>query len=269
MVVFGSLGVADGKVSVYGYLFDAKNQQTPQILGKQYSDNASVDNARAIAHRFADEIITRLGGIAGICETKIYFVSFRTGNKEIWLMDYDGQNEHQITHLGSISLSPRVAPDNSRVAFSSLGKNGWSIHMYSLLLNRMVNFNSPGGTTISPAWSSDGSKLAFSSAHDGDSEIYTTDANGGGLHRVTAFHGPDVSPVGERAHGAAADLHHGFRRRQRATPDRWRLCHFAFVVTQWAVSCLCLEPQVWAGRAGRAGHLHHGHCQQALDAADT
>jgi TolB protein len=195
MVAFGALGVSDGRVTVYGYLFDAKNQQTPQILGKQYSDNASVDNARAIAHRFADEIITRLGGIAGICETKIYFVSFRTGNKEIWVMDYDGQNEHQITQLRSISLSPRVAPDNSRVAFSSLGKNGWSIHMYSLLLNRMVAFSSPGGTTISPAWSSDGLKLAFSSSADGDSEIYTTDVNGGGLHRVTAFRGPDVSPV--------------------------------------------------------------------------
>jgi TolB protein len=195
MVAFGALGVADGKVTVYGYLFDAKNQQTPQILGKQYSDNASVDNTRMIAHRFADEIISRLGGIAGICETKIYFVSFRSGNKEIWVMDYDGQNERQITHLGTISLSPRVAPDNSRIAFASLSKNGWSIKMYSLLLNRMVNFSSPGGTTISPAWSSDGTKLAFSSAHDGDSEIYTTDANGNGLHRVTAFHGPDVSPV--------------------------------------------------------------------------
>ena len=194
MVAFGAIGVSDGKVTVYGYLFDAKNQQSPQILGKQYSDNATVDNARMIAHRFADEIITRLGGIAGICETKIYFVSNRTGNKEIWAMDYDGENPHQITHLGSISLSPRIAPDNSRIAFSSLGKSGWSIRMYSLLLNRMVNFNSPSGTTISPAWSSDGSKLAFSSSHDGDSEIYTTNADGGGLHRVTAFHGPDVSP---------------------------------------------------------------------------
>jgi TolB protein len=195
MVAFGALGVADGKVTVYGYLFDAKNQQSPQIIGKQYSDNAGVENARTIAHRFADEIITRLGGIAGICETKIYFVSGRSGDKEISVMDYDGQNARQLTHLGSISISPRVAPDNSRVAFSSLGKAGWSIRMYSLLLNRQVNFNSPGGTTISPAWSSDGSKLAFSSARDGDSEIYTTDANGGGLHRVTAFRGPDVSPV--------------------------------------------------------------------------
>ena len=75
--------------------------------------------ARTIAHRFADAIITRLGGgINGIAETKIYFVSSRTGSKEIWVMDYDGENQHQITHLGTISLSPRISPDNSRVAFA-------------------------------------------------------------------------------------------------------------------------------------------------------
>jgi TolB protein len=195
MVAFGAIGVNSGKVTVLGYLFDAKNQQSPQILGKQYSDNANVNNVRNIAHRFADEIITRLGGIAGICETKIYYVSTRSGNKEIWVMDYDGENAHQLTHLGTIALSPRVSPDNSRVAFSGLGKNGWSIKMYSLLLNRLVSFPSPGGTTVSPAWSSDGSKLALSTSITGDPEIYTMSGDGTGLHRVTAFHGPDVSPV--------------------------------------------------------------------------
>ena len=59
----------------------------------------------------------------------------------------------------------------------------------------MVSFASPAGTTLSPAWSSDGSKLAFSSSKTGDPEIYTSDASGGGLNRVTAFRGPDVSPV--------------------------------------------------------------------------
>jgi len=196
MVAFGSLSVGDGRVTVLGFLFDTKNTQTPQILGKQYADVASEENARRIAHHFADEIILRLGGgLNGICETRIYFVSNRTGNKEIWAMDYDGAGQHPVTHLGSISLSPRVSPDNSRVAFSSLGKDGWSIRMYSLELGRLVNFTSPGGTTLSPAWSSDGGKVAFSSSQTGDNEIYTTDASGGGLHRVTAFRGPDVSPV--------------------------------------------------------------------------
>jgi TolB protein len=196
MVVFGNLGVSGGRVSVQGYVFDAKNPQTPQILGKQYSDNANDENTRQIAHRFADEIIARLGGgVNGICETHIYYVSSRGGNKEIWVMDYDGENAHAVTHLGTISLSPRVSPDNSRVAFSSLERDGWKIGMYSLALNRMVRFPSPGGTSLSPAWNSDGSKLAFSSSRTGDNEIYTSSPDGGDLRRITSFRGPDVSPV--------------------------------------------------------------------------
>ncbi len=166
MVAFGNLAVSGDHLNVQGFLFDTHSTTNPQVLGKQYGDVASVSAAREIAHRFADEIIQTLGGIAGIAETKIYFVSNRTGSKEIWVMDYDGMNQRQLTHLGTISLSPRVSPDNSRVAFSSLGKRGWSIRMYSLDLNRMVAFPEWGGTTLSPAWSSDGNRLAFSSSRE-------------------------------------------------------------------------------------------------------
>ncbi len=194
-VAFGNLAVNGGRVTVQGYLFDTHNTQNPQVLGKQYADQATVDATREIAHRFADEIIQQLGGTPGIAETKIYYVSQRGGSKEIWVMDYDGFNPHQLTHLHTVSLSPRVSPDNSRVAFSSLGRNGWSIRMYSLVLNRMVAFPEWGDTTLSPAWSSDGTKLAYSSARTGDPDIYVCDASGGGAHRITAFRGPDVSPT--------------------------------------------------------------------------
>ena len=195
-VAFGSFAVNGGRLAVYGYLFDAKNPEAPQILGKQYTESASQDNTRLIAHRFADEIITRLGGgIPGIAETHIYYIAARGGNKEVWQMDYDGQGQHPLTHLGTISLSPRVSPDNDRVAFASLGKQGWSIRMYSLVLGRMVGFPSVVGNTLSPAWSSNGAKLAFSAARSGDPEIYTADANGGALKQVTTFRGPDVSPT--------------------------------------------------------------------------
>jgi TolB protein len=198
MVAFGALSAANGRISVSGWVFDAKNPGSPQVLGKQYNESASTDNARLIAHKFADEIIARLGGgINGIAETKLYFVSSRTGSKEIWVMDYDGQNQHIVTKLGSISLSPRISPDNSRLAFSSIGKEGWSIRMFSLDLGRPVAFpaGTPGGSNFSPAWSGDGTKLAFSSSRSGDPEIWVSDANGGNLRKLTAFHGPDVSPT--------------------------------------------------------------------------
>jgi TolB protein len=196
MVVFGTLGVQNGRLVVNGYLFDAKNTQYPQVLAKQYNEDPSEDSARQCAHRFADEIIFRLGGgIPGIAETKIYYVKLIGANKEIWEMDYDGANQHAITNLGTVSISPRVAPDNSRVAFSSLGKDGFQIRMYSLLLGRMVNFPSAGGTNISPSWSPNGKEIAFSSSRTNDPEIWITDANGALARRITSLRGPDVSPT--------------------------------------------------------------------------
>ena len=199
MLAFGNLGVADGRLTVQGWLFDVKNIQNPQVLGKQYADAASDAAARMMAHKFADEIIFRLGGgIQGIAETQIYFVSDRSGHKEIWAMDYDGSNQHQLTHLGSIALSPRVSPDGSRLAFAALTKSSWEIMVYSLDLNRLVSFPHFGGTNLSPAWSADGLKLAFSSSRSGESEIYVADAGGGNSKRMTTDKGPDVSPVWNR-----------------------------------------------------------------------
>jgi TolB protein len=199
MLAFGNLGVASGQLTVQGWLYDVKNIQSPQVLGKQYSDVATDAVARLIAHKFADEIIFRLGGgIQGIAEGQIYFVSDRSGHKEIWAMDYDGSNQHLITHFNSISLSPRISPDGSRIAFSAITKSGWEIMMFSLDLNRLVSFPHMGGTNLSPSWSGDGLKLAFSSSRAGTPEIYIADVSGGNLRRMTDSSGPDVSPCWNR-----------------------------------------------------------------------
>ena len=203
MLGFGNLGASGNTLTVQGWLYDAKNVTSPQVLGKQYQDAATTDAARTIAHKFADEIIFRLGGgIQGIAESKIYFVSSRSGRKEIWAMDYDGANQHALTHVGSISLSPRVSPDGSRIAFSSLTRTGWDILMYSVDVGRLVAFPRFGGTNLSPAWSPDGTKLAFSSSRGGDPEIYVVDQSGSNLKRLTSFKGPDVSPAWNRKTGA-------------------------------------------------------------------
>jgi TolB protein len=203
MLGFGNLGASGNTLTVQGWLYDAKNVTSPQVLGKQYQDAATTDAARTIAHKFADEIIFRLGGgIQGIAESKIYFVSSRSGRKEIWAMDYDGANQHALTHVGSISLSPRVSPDGSRIAFSSLTRTGWDILMYSVDVGRLVTFPRFGGTNLSPAWSPDGTKLAFSSSRSGDPEIYVADQSGANLKRLTSFKGPDVSPAWNRKTGA-------------------------------------------------------------------
>lgn len=199
MVVFGNLDVANGKMTVQGWLFDTKNTNSPEILGKQFREHAAPDDALLIAHRLADEIIYRLGNaVPGVAETRIFFISSRTGNEEVWSMDYDGTSQQQLTHLNSTALSPHVSPDGSRVAFSvrvEPGGDSWQIMMYSLDLGRIIPFPRFGGDNFTPAWSSDGSKLAFSSSRsNGDAEIFVTDSAGGGGKRLTASKGADLAP---------------------------------------------------------------------------
>jgi TolB protein len=64
-------------------------------------------------------------------------------------------------------------------------------------LNRFVAFpaGTSGGANQSPAWSADGAKIAFSSARSGNPEIWLCDSNGGNLHKLTSFKGPNVAPT--------------------------------------------------------------------------
>ena len=196
MLAFGNLGVSQDQLVVKGWLYDVKNDASPQVLAKQYSEAATPENARRIAHRFANEIIFRLGGgLPGIAESRIFFISNRSGHKEVWVMDYDGAGQRQLTRSGSIALSPRVSPDGSRVIFTSFAGSGVELAMYSMELGRLVHFPRYGGTNASPAWSPDGTKLAFSSSMRGDPEIFVAEASGVAPKRLTAFKGPDVSPA--------------------------------------------------------------------------
>ena len=194
-VAFGSFSVSGGRIIVNGW--GLRHPQRASIRRCSASSTTMLQTkprARLTAHKFADEIILRLGGgVPGIAESKIYYVHAANGTKEIWAMDYDGANVHQVTNLGTISISPRVSPDNSRIAFSSLGRDGFQLRVFSLLLNRVVAFPASEGTNLSPAWSASG-QLAYSSSRSGDPEIYVSDGNGNGAHRITNSRGPDVSP---------------------------------------------------------------------------
>ena len=72
MLAFGNLGVVGSDLAVQGWLDDVKNAQSPIVLGKEYKETATDENARLIAHKFANEIIFRLGGgVNGIAESKL------------------------------------------------------------------------------------------------------------------------------------------------------------------------------------------------------
>ncbi|GAF96254.1 unnamed protein product, partial [marine sediment metagenome] len=48
---------------------------------------------------------------------------------------------------------------------------------------------------VEPSWSADGSKIAFSSGHDGNLEIYVMDADGSNPTRLTNNPAEDKHPA--------------------------------------------------------------------------
>lgn len=200
MVAYGNLSADGTNLAFAGFLSDAHNPTASPALQKIYRGAATDKDARRLAHQFADDIVSLLsGGQTGIAQTQIAYVSARAGNKEIWVMDYDGANQRQVTHLKSISLTPRWSPDATRIAFTCYvpfrSITSAQICIYSTVSDRLIYFPRYRGTNSSPAWSPDGSQIAFMSSQNGDPEIYVAESDGARLHRITFAAGVSTSPA--------------------------------------------------------------------------
>ena len=200
MLAFGNLSASGNDLAIEAWFYDVRNPSAPPILGKRYRGEVSEAQIRRFAHQFADEIISRLsGGVPGIATTQIAFVSSRSGNKEIWVMDYDGENQRQVTSLHSIALTPRWSPDATRIAFTCYapfaGVVSAQICVHSMETGKLMAFPRWRGTNSSPAWSPDGTEIMFMSSMYSDPELFIADANGGRPKRITYSAGVDTSPA--------------------------------------------------------------------------
>lgn len=155
---------------------------------------------RQSAHRIASEIIYYLTGEPGMFDSRICFISSRSGNKELYVCDYDGANIRQITHNGSINLSPFFSPDGKVILFTSYLNGNPCLYQCEVadgktsLLAAYPGINSAG--EISP----DGNSIVCALSRDGNSEIYLLDRTGRLDRRLTMTtsieSGPCWSPTG-------------------------------------------------------------------------
>jgi TolB protein len=200
-VGFGNLTESTSEVTIQAWLFDVRNPSSPPVVGKVYRGGPTDLQVRKFAHEFADEIISKLtGGLPSVASTQIAFVRSTSREvKEIWVMDYDGANQHQLTNLRSIALTPRWSPDASRIAFTCYapykGLVSAQICMYSLDTNKLIAFPRFPGTNITPAWSPDGGQILFSSSMQGNPELYVCDVNCNRPKRLTQSSGANMSPA--------------------------------------------------------------------------
>jgi Tol biopolymer transport system component len=117
----------------------------------------------------------------------IAFVSQRDNqNEEIYMMDADGDAPTRLTSNAANDTKPTFSPDGSRIAFTSTRTATGAPAIYVMDAvdtdndgngDHLDRFTSGAVFDSSPAWSPDGTKIAFESGRDDpQGEIYVMDA---------------------------------------------------------------------------------------------
>ena len=206
-LAFGYTAASNNQILLYGWLYDV-NQANPtsaQVFGKVYVGSLDEAGARKVAQEFAADILKQFGA-ASLVGTRIYFVSDRSGHKEVWSMSYDGSDQKQFTSYRTITTFPICSPDGTKIAFTTypllassratnalnsnvstqkenLGQPQIFIHSLEtgrklVYYNQQASFNAPSDFTPDSQH-----LLTYSSA--GGYSIFETDINGGNIRRIT------------------------------------------------------------------------------------
>src|SRR5579862_8130385 len=143
-LAFGYTGVQDGQLVLFGWLFNVGQPDigSAQVIGKLYYGTLDAAGAKKVASEFAADILQQFGA-QSLAGTKIYFVSDRTGSKEIWSMDYDGSNQRQLTTYKSTSSMPAVSPDGKMFAFTTYARGNPQIMIHSVATGKRLSFYNP------------------------------------------------------------------------------------------------------------------------------
>jgi TolB protein len=190
----GTLDITGGVLRAELRIFDMK--QHSMSFGQRIAGDA--DQVRAMAHRWADEIVYKLtaGASRGIASTRIAYSSRRGNAKEIYVMDYDGNNQQAFTHNGSNNLFPNWAPDNSKLSFVSFRTGKPEINIYSYLDGSRIAFPMFNSFASTPAISPDGTQVVFSlRTPRGDADLFVSKLDGADRQDITNNPAIDTSPT--------------------------------------------------------------------------
>jgi TolB protein len=188
-----------GQFVAFGWFYSTspsiQSLQQAQVFGKIYTAPMTREGAVDAGHRYAADILAQFGG-KSLVGTRIVFVSDRTGAKEIWVMNWDGTDQRQLTNYRSISTFPSASPDGHTVAFTTWAAGYPAIQMFSLDSGRKLPFyNQRASMNAFVTFTPDSKRIIFSSTlAGGNAQLYMANVDGSGLRRLTASGAIEVEP---------------------------------------------------------------------------
>ena len=193
----GALAYARGEYALeggaYTLLCELIDLETGEkILGKTYT--GKLNDLRQAAHKFSDEMVYQLFGERGIAQSRIAYASKRAGNKEIFVMDYDGANVREITANASINLAPCWLEGKAKVLYTSYTSGRPQFHIKDFADGSNQAFGGNQAMNTAGSYNRMDKEIVYASVGDGNSEIYRRAYPDGKPVRLTFSGSIEVSP---------------------------------------------------------------------------
>jgi TolB protein len=164
-----------------------------ELLAKRYTGKKR--EIRRICHLFADEVLAAVTGTRGPFTGKVAYVSTVNGNKELYLMDYDGHGVQRLTRNGSINLNPDFSPSGRELIYTSYRGGNPDLYRREIFSGAEAKVSGRTGLNAMAAYAPDGSRIALTLSKDGNSEIYLIGKDGSLGSRLTNNPAIEISPA--------------------------------------------------------------------------
>ncbi len=187
----GTIVRAGGQVVVEARLVDLVSGEL--AFAKRY--RAGISATSVAAHTIANDLVQVFTGRPGPFLSRIAFVSDRSGQTELWMMNWDGANPRQLTKHGSIALAPTWSPDGRHLVFTSFLRGTPALYLLTPAEGYLKLLWDKGGVNSSAAFSPDGKSIAFASSINGNVDIWVMPTEGGAGHRLTTAKAIDTQPT--------------------------------------------------------------------------
>jgi TolB protein len=152
------------------------------------------------AHMLANELIKTFNNRPGVFLSQIAYASNRSGMWEIWLMDWDGANQRQISRHGALSILPSWSPDNERLVYTSFARGTSDMYIINRKGGGRMRINRGLALNTSATFSPVSHDIAFVGSVRGNPDIYLIKDDGTNLRRLTTSSTiestPEWSPTG-------------------------------------------------------------------------
>ncbi|MBD3219917.1 hypothetical protein GF314_01625 [bacterium] len=162
------------------------------LLNKRY--RPLPEQMRITAHHFANQVVEILTGEPGIAMTRIVFSRGSGDRRDLWVVDYDGENLMRLTSNRTLNLCPDWKPDGTEVAFTSYHRGMQGLYSLDTATGEVRQIIAQEGLNLGASWHPDGRELLISLSRAGDPEIYRVSADGDIVRRLTAMRSIEISP---------------------------------------------------------------------------